>query len=213
MPEASGFRHTLHCQTVQSIKRSDDRRHFVTRLPTEHALNMLISTDVTAARIDFPRYLPQSWEGMSSEMRSPRTGRKSIILSYSRRLRSPRSLSSASSPPSWSWYFPSLPDIFPFLRLTYAMLKSETPAPFLKQPRRNVQQPAFQVADGAHRNVPKDGSTNSDTEADSIPTFAYILSIIRCPCMIVVDYEHTLTHKTLFISLQNFASNDLNRSA
>jgi hypothetical protein len=55
-----------------------------------------------------------------------------------------------------------------------------------------VEQSACQVADGAHKNVPTDSSTNIDTEADSIATFAYVVRIrpTPCPYMTAVDYEH-----------------------
>jgi hypothetical protein len=53
-----------------------------------------------------------------------------------------------------------------------------------------VEQSACQVADGTHKNVPTVTSTNLDTEADSIPTFAYIVTIIPCPYMTVVGFEH-----------------------
>jgi hypothetical protein len=55
-----------------------------------------------------------------------------------------------------------------------------------------VEQTACQVADGAHKNVPADSSTNIDTETDSILTFTYTIRIrlIPCPHMTVVDFEH-----------------------
>jgi hypothetical protein len=55
-----------------------------------------------------------------------------------------------------------------------------------------VKQAACQVADGAHKNVPTDSSTNIDTETGSILSFTYIIRIRLIPCshMTVVDFEH-----------------------
>ena len=62
-----------------------------------------------------------------------------------------------------------------------------------------VEQSACQVADGAHKNVPNDSSTNIDTEADSIPTFTYIVRIrpIPCPYMTAVDLNISHASNTL----------------
>jgi hypothetical protein len=50
-----------------------------------------------------------------------------------------------------------------------------------------IEQPACQVADGAHNNVPDNTSPNTDAEADLIPMFVDSIRIIPCPEVTVVN--------------------------
>jgi hypothetical protein len=73
------------------------------------------------------------------------------------------------------------------------------PVEQLPEYQDTVEQSEFQIALGAHDNVPDDSSPN----ADLITTFAGSMWIIPHPEVTVLDIGHTLKRKACFVYLQN----------